>query len=142
MSENTIAALIREQHLAARRKRRRRSATRPGKGRWRAPDLVKRNFPATGINTKDYAVAALHLCATPINRAGQYTTLPDASRGLAGTSTPKEVDPPWPDSDRIATRAYLERVTRIELALSAWEAQRLRLPGAGLASLAVLTEPG
>jgi transposase InsO family protein len=44
-----------EQHLAARRKRRRRSATRPGKGRWRAPDLVKRDFPATQINTKWYS---------------------------------------------------------------------------------------
>jgi hypothetical protein len=28
---------------------------------------------------KDHAVAALHVCATPINRAGQYTTLPDAT---------------------------------------------------------------
>ena len=129
--ENTVAALMRELHLAARRKRRRRSATRPGRGQWRGAGPGERNFPATGINTKDHAVAALHLCATPINRAGQYTTLPDTTRGLNGTSTPKEVDPPWADgSDRIATRAYLERVTRIELALSAWEAQRLRLPGA------------
>jgi transposase InsO family protein len=54
VSENTVAALMREQHLAARRKRRRRSTTRPGKGRWRAPDLVKRDFPATQINTKWY----------------------------------------------------------------------------------------
>ena len=47
VSENTVARLMREQHLAARRKkRRRRSTTRPGKGRWRAPDLVKRDFPA------------------------------------------------------------------------------------------------
>ena len=39
--------------------------------------------------------------------------------------------------------AYLERVTRIELALSAWEAQQLRLPGdADLASLAVLSDRG
>ena len=45
---------MREQGLAARRKRRRRSTTRPGKGRWRAPDLVKRDFPATGINQKWY----------------------------------------------------------------------------------------
>jgi hypothetical protein len=37
----------------------------------------------------------------------------------------------------------MERVTRIELALSAWEAQRLRLPGAAdLASLAVPSDPG
>ena len=54
MSENTVAALMREQRLAARRKRRRRSTTRPGKGRWRAPDLVKRDFPATQINVKWY----------------------------------------------------------------------------------------
>jgi putative transposase len=54
VSENTVAALMRELHLAARRKRRRRSTTRPGKGRWRAPDLVKRDFPATQINEKWY----------------------------------------------------------------------------------------
>jgi len=52
VSENTVAALMREQHLAARRKKRRRGATRPGKGRWRAPDLVKRDFPASQINRK------------------------------------------------------------------------------------------
>ena len=54
VSENTVAALLREQGLAARRKRRRRSATRPGKGRWRAPDLVKRDFPAAAVNVKWY----------------------------------------------------------------------------------------
>jgi hypothetical protein len=54
VSENTVAALMREQGLAARRKKKRRSATRPGKGRWRAPDLVKRDFPAAKINTKWY----------------------------------------------------------------------------------------
>jgi putative transposase len=54
VSKNTVAAVMREQGLAARRKRKRRSATRPGKGRWRAPDLVKRNFPAQKINTKWY----------------------------------------------------------------------------------------
>ena len=47
VSENTVAALMREQGLAARRKSRRKSTTRPGKGRWRAPDLVKRDFPAS-----------------------------------------------------------------------------------------------
>jgi putative transposase len=45
VSQNTVAALMREQHLAARRNKKRRSTTRPGKGRWRAPDLVKRDFP-------------------------------------------------------------------------------------------------
>ena len=43
---------MREQGLAARAKKKRRSTTRPGKGRWRAPDLVKRNFPAAKINQK------------------------------------------------------------------------------------------
>jgi transposase InsO family protein len=54
VSENTVAQVMREQHLAARRRRRRRSTTRPGKGRWRAPDLVKRDFPAADINQKWY----------------------------------------------------------------------------------------
>jgi putative transposase len=54
VSENTVAGLMREQHLAARRKRRRRATTRPGKGRWRAPDLVKRDFPASRLNQKWY----------------------------------------------------------------------------------------
>jgi len=34
-----------EQHLTARAKKERRSTTCPGKGRWRAPDLAKRDFP-------------------------------------------------------------------------------------------------
>jgi len=54
VSENTVAALMREQDLAARPKRRRRVTTRPGRGRWRAPDLVKRQFPATRLNCKWY----------------------------------------------------------------------------------------
>jgi transposase InsO family protein len=54
VSENTVAALMRELGLAARRKKKRKGATRPGRGRWRAPDLVKRDFPAAGINRKWY----------------------------------------------------------------------------------------
>jgi putative transposase len=54
VSENTVAALMRQMGLAARPKRRRKGATRPGKGRWRAPDLVKRDFPAQAINRKWY----------------------------------------------------------------------------------------
>jgi putative transposase len=54
VSENTVAAVMREQGLAARRKRRRRCTTRPGRGRWRAPDLVKRDFPAARLNQKWY----------------------------------------------------------------------------------------
>ncbi len=52
MSENTVAVLMREQGLAARRKKKRKGTTRPGKGRWRAPDLVRRDFPARQLNKK------------------------------------------------------------------------------------------
>jgi transposase InsO family protein len=54
VSENTVAGLMREQGLAARPKRKRKGATRPGKGRWRAADLVGRKFAAGGINRKWY----------------------------------------------------------------------------------------
>ena len=52
VSENTVAAVMRELGLAARRKKRRRCTTRPGRGRWRAPDLVRRDFPAAQLNRK------------------------------------------------------------------------------------------
>ena len=54
VSKNTVAALMAEQGLVARPKRRRKSTTRPGRGRWRAPDLVKRQFPAARLNHKWY----------------------------------------------------------------------------------------
>jgi len=54
VSKNTVAALMAEMGLAARPKKRRKGATRPGKGRWRAPDLIKRDFPAEKINQKWY----------------------------------------------------------------------------------------
>ncbi len=54
VSENTVAGLMRELGLAARRKKKRRATTRPGKGRRRAPDRVKRDFPAAKINCKWY----------------------------------------------------------------------------------------
>ena len=54
VSKNTVAALMREQGLAARRKKKRKATTRPGKGRWCAADLVKRHFPAQEINVKWY----------------------------------------------------------------------------------------
>src|SRR5438445_9513215 len=54
VSKNTVAAVMAELGLAARPKKRRKGPTRPGKGRWRAPDLVKRDFPAAGINQKWY----------------------------------------------------------------------------------------
>ena len=54
VSKNTVAALMAEMGLAARPKRRRKGTTRPGKGRWKAPDLVKRDFPAEQIDVKWY----------------------------------------------------------------------------------------
>src|SRR6266704_2392051 len=48
-------ALMREQGLAARPGRKgRRGTTRPGEGRWRAPDLVGRKFAADRINRRWY----------------------------------------------------------------------------------------
>jgi|SRR5579875_932579 len=54
VSENTVAALMREMGLAARRKKNRRAATRQGMGRWRAPGLIGRQFPVGGLNRKWY----------------------------------------------------------------------------------------
>jgi putative transposase len=54
VSENTVAKIMREQGLAARRRRRRRHTTRQGRGRWRAPDLIGRDFPASKANQKWY----------------------------------------------------------------------------------------
>jgi putative transposase len=54
VSENTVAQLMRELQLAARRKNKRKSTTRPGKAKWRAPDLVRRDFPAAQLNRKWY----------------------------------------------------------------------------------------
>ena len=54
VSENTVAALLRELGLAARRNKKRRSTTRPGRGRWRAPDLVNRDFSTPAVNRKWY----------------------------------------------------------------------------------------
>jgi transposase InsO family protein len=52
VSENTVAQLMREQQLAARSTRRRRATTRPGRGRWRAPDLIGRDFATDRVNRK------------------------------------------------------------------------------------------
>jgi transposase InsO family protein len=54
VSDNTVAALMRELGLAARRRRRRRQTTRPGRGKWRAPDLIGRDFAADRLNHKWY----------------------------------------------------------------------------------------
>lgn len=52
VSENTVAAIMREQGLAARVNKRRKSTTRQGKGRWRAPDLVGRKFNTDRLNQR------------------------------------------------------------------------------------------
>ena len=55
VSRKTVAASMARQGLLARPGRRgRRGTTRRGKARWRAPDLVKRKFPAAGINRRWY----------------------------------------------------------------------------------------
>ena len=54
VSVNTVAQIMAEQGLRARPKRRRRGGTRPGRGRWRAPDLVGRQFGADQLNQKWY----------------------------------------------------------------------------------------
>jgi putative transposase len=54
VSENTVAQLMRELGLQARRKRRRKQTTRPGRGRWRAPDLIGRDFGTDELNRKWY----------------------------------------------------------------------------------------
>ena len=54
VSENTVAEIMAEQGLRARPPRRRRGPTRPGRGRWRAPDLVGRDFAASRLNEKWY----------------------------------------------------------------------------------------
>jgi transposase InsO family protein len=54
VSENTVAELMRELGLQARRKRRRKQTTRPGRGKWRAPDLIRRDFGTEELNRKWY----------------------------------------------------------------------------------------
>jgi len=54
VSENTVAAVMAELGLQARRRRRRKQTTRQGRGRWRAPDLIGRDFPAATVNRKWY----------------------------------------------------------------------------------------
>jgi putative transposase len=82
VSENTVAALMRELGLAARRKRRRKAATRPGKGRWRAPDLVKRDFPAGQLNRKWFGDGTQ--IATDEGRLHLVSVLDVASRRVLG----------------------------------------------------------
>jgi putative transposase len=82
VSENTVAALMRELGLAARRKKKRKATTRPGKGRWRAPDLVKRDFPAATLNRKWFGDGTQ--IATGEGRLHLVSVLDVASRRVLG----------------------------------------------------------
>jgi putative transposase len=82
VSENTVAALMREQNLAARRKKKRKATTRPGRGRWRAPDLVRRDFPAAALNRKWFGDGTL--IATDEGRLHLVSVLDVASRRVLG----------------------------------------------------------
>jgi len=54
VTEKTVAKIMHEQGLRARSVKRRKNTTRQGKGRWRAPDLIGRDFPAGRLNQKWY----------------------------------------------------------------------------------------
>jgi putative transposase len=54
VSVNTVAKIMRELGLLSRPNRHQRHTTRPGRGRRRAPDLIKRDFAAQRINRKWY----------------------------------------------------------------------------------------
>jgi len=54
VGENTVAAIMAGLGLVARRRRRRKQTTRQGRGRWRAPDLIGRQFAAEALNRKWY----------------------------------------------------------------------------------------
>jgi transposase InsO family protein len=54
VSPNTVAALMAELGLAARRPKKRKQTTRQGRGRWRAPDLIGRDFATDRLNHKWY----------------------------------------------------------------------------------------
>jgi putative transposase len=82
VSCNTVAALMREQGLAARRKKQRKATTRPGKGRWRAPDLVKRDFGALALNRRWFGDGTL--VATGEGRLHLVSVLDVASRRVLG----------------------------------------------------------
>lgn len=54
VSVNTVAGIMAELGLVARRGRRGKQTTRAGRGRWRAPDLIGRDFAAQALNEKWY----------------------------------------------------------------------------------------
>lgn len=94
VSENTVAELMREQGLVARRRYRRRGTTRPGRGRWRAPDLIGRDFHAERINRKWFGDGTeIPTCSR--RTTGNTTLLPDgrwSSHGVADYLAARRLD--------------------------------------------------
>jgi transposase InsO family protein len=77
VSQKTVAKIMPEQRLVGRPKERRKHTTRPGKGRWRAPDLVERDFPAATVNQKWYGDVIFR------NRADLKINAPDSAVACA-----------------------------------------------------------
>ena len=73
---------MRELGLAARRKKKRKATTRPGRGWWRAPDLVKRDFGATALNRRWFGDGTQ--IATDEGRLHLVSVLDVASRRVLG----------------------------------------------------------
>ena len=94
VGENTVAQLMAEHGLRARPPRRRRRTTRPGRGRWRAPDLVGRRFAADGVNRRWYGDG------TEITTAGGKLHLASVfamgSRRIVRSPCPNTTTPRWP----------------------------------------------
>jgi len=90
VSENTVAKLMAELGLQARRKRRRKQTTRQGRGRWRAPDLIKRDFATARLNHKWYGDGT----EIPTDEGKLYldSVLDMGSRRIAGFATGEHHD--------------------------------------------------
>ena len=89
VGENTVAKIMAEQRLVARR-RKRRGGTRPGTGRWRAPDLVGRRFATQRVNRKWYGDGT----EIPTDEGKLYldSVLDMGSRRIAGFATGEHHD--------------------------------------------------
>ena len=90
VSENTVAKLVAELGLQARRKRRRKQTTRQGRGRWRAPDLIGRDFGTDRLNHKWYGDGT----EIPTDEGKLYldSVLDMGSRRIAGFATGEHHD--------------------------------------------------
>jgi HTH-like domain len=103
VSVNTVAGLMRELPLVARPRHRRRVTTRPDAGRWRAPDLVGRQFSA---HRRNRSVTSLGndepppetrtpaRCSMRADGEASFQPPPSARRRITGTHAPPRVAPP------------------------------------------------